>query len=203
VSQQINLYQAQFRRERLRYTGKTLLTAFMAIIVGVAGMAAHNAWQLRALRAEVVALDARHQDAVQKREALEQQLAAHLPDTTLKDELSNAEKLLQHRRELHTVLQKDAFAKGSGYSSYFVALARQHITGLWLTGITITGAGRELRLQGKATAPELVPRYLQRLSNEPVLSGTQFELFQLNRDEEQRSAPLAFLVATHGEEKPL
>lgn len=201
MRQQINLFQGQFRRERLRYTGKTLLIAFMAITMGVAGMVVHNAWQLRTLHAEVGAIDTRLQDAVAQHEALQQQLAAHLPDTRLQDELQRAETLLTHRQELQAMLQQDAFARGEGYSSYFLALARRHLNGLWLTGITITGAGRELHLQGRATAPELVPRYLQRLAHEAVLAGIQFEHFQLSADEERRDAPLSFLIATSAAEQ--
>ncbi len=201
--QQVNLYQTHFRRERLRYTGQTLLIAYLAIALGIVAMAGHNTWQLRTLQAEVGALDARHSDAVQQREALEQQVTAQMPDTQLQEELHRSETLLSHRQELHTMLRQDDFDGGHGYSSYFIALARQHLNGLWLTGITITGAGRDLRLQGQTTTPELVPRYLQRLSHEDVLVGTQFELFQLNRDEDRRDAPLAFLVATSAPEQAL
>ena len=62
-----------------------------------------------------------------------------------------------------------------------IALARQSTSGLWLTGLTMPGAGESLVLAGRTHSPELVPGYLQRLSGERTLAGLQFEIFQMAR----------------------
>ena len=55
---------------------------------------------------------------------------------------------------------------------------------------------------------DLLPRYLQNLSQEPLLQGLQLQVFQLNRSEDKtrsrRSGAFDFLVATSdtGEDKP-
>ncbi len=60
--------------------------------------------------------------------------------------------------------------------------------GLWLvvmygffTAVTIRGAGRALEFEGRSIEPELVARYLARLSTEPPLNGTEFRTFRMQR----------------------
>jgi hypothetical protein len=52
---------------------------------------------------------------------------------------------------------------------------------VWLTGFDITGSAEQMTLAGRSTNPELVPRYMQKLSAEPTLSGIEFRVFQMNR----------------------
>ncbi len=72
--------------------------------------------------------------------------------------------------------------------------------GTWLTHIRIVGAGREILFKGYATKPELVPRYLQRLSGEQVMQGTAFQAFHMALPEKdagrRRPAKIAFTVSS-------
>ena len=85
------------------------------------------------------------------------------------------------RERVRGLLNRGIFANTQGFSGYFTAFGRQHVPGVWLTSMQITGAADELMLSGRSQVPELVPRYLQRLSQEKQLAGIEFQSFQMNR----------------------
>ena len=92
------------------------------------------------------------------------------------------------------------FNSGQGYSRYLIALARQHIAGLWLTSIILNGAGHDIALQGQTTRADLLPRYLQNLSHESQLQGLELQIFHLNRNMDKTKShytgTFGFMVAT-------
>jgi pimeloyl-ACP methyl ester carboxylesterase len=69
------------------------------------------------------------------------------------------------------------------------ALARQHVEGTWLTRIDISGGGTALRLDGRTLASALVPRYVQRLSEEEVMADIAFNYLELQRPPQGSEAP--------------
>ena len=83
------------------------------------------------------------------------------------------------------MLGRGLFSNTTGFSEFFVAFARQHISGIWLTGFEISGSGESMRLQGRTIDPAQVPRYVQRLSAERSLIGKEFEVFTLARPEKK------------------
>lgn len=200
MSQQINLYQAHFREDKLRLSAKTVLRSSAAAVVILLAIAGFQAWQILVLQRQVVSLE--HQSALLKLQSadLGQKLTAGHADPALAERVKKMQDQLNSRQQLQSVLNDDLFDSGQGYSRYLIALARQHIAGLWLTGITLTGAGRDLSLRGETTEPGLVIRYLQNLSRETLLQGMGFQVFQLNRTagkpKSRNRDTFAFLVAT-------
>jgi hypothetical protein len=55
---------------------------------------------------------------------------------------------------------------------------------VWLTAFAINGSTSAIELSGRSTRPELVPQYLQRLGQEDVLAGVQFDRFEIGNDEQ-------------------
>ena len=51
----------------------------------------------------------------------------------------------------------------------------------WEWRALVIGAAEQMTLAGRSTNPELVPRYLQKLSAETRLSGIEFRSFQMTR----------------------
>ena len=84
-------------------------------------------------------------------------------------------------KRAYRILQHEHFGSTGGYSGYLIAFARQDVPGLWLTGLHIAGTGRHMTLEGRSMLPDLVPRYLQRLSTEKILAGTDFAVFRITR----------------------
>jgi Tfp pilus assembly protein PilN len=79
------------------------------------------------------------------------------------------------------VIQRGELGNTSGYAATFKALARQSPGGVWLTGVSINGAGNELGVQGRAREAALVPAYLGRLAHEPVMRGKAFGSLKISQ----------------------
>jgi hypothetical protein len=54
---------------------------------------------------------------------------------------------------------------------------------MWLTGFDVAQGGQSIQIRGSSVEPELVPQFLKRLSSETQLSGTEFSVFQMLREE--------------------
>ncbi|WP_243656586.1 PilN domain-containing protein [Paucimonas lemoignei] len=97
----------------------------------------------------------------------------------LQEDLQKTTAELQSLQQVTTILQKGDFGDTRGYSEYLRAFARQSIEGLWLTGLSIHGAGNEIALRGRAVRPDLVPAYIGRLKSESTLKGKSFAALEM------------------------
>jgi hypothetical protein len=202
VSQQINLYNPALAPKVQVLSGRRLVLALAAAIAGcllvwgVAGMdAARLARAERVQAAQLAQLQA-------EMTSLTQQVAARKPSAQLQGELQNLEALLSARNEVMALLASGRLGDTRGVSEYLRAFARQTTEGLWLTGLSIAQAGRDIVIQGRTRDADLVPVYLQKLRRETALRGHGFEslsVFQPQPPAGAVSAPpdyLEFRMAT-------
>lgn len=181
MTQQINLYRARLVRKTtsLPTLGILKIGAGLALVVLLLSML--SVWRTRALQADIAALE---QDQTVARSTLEEigrRVGTQSPDARQADEMSKLRALIAAPQSVRELLEKDVFINKQGYSDFFIALARQSVQGVQLTRVNITGAGKEIEIAGKATAPERVPRYLQRLSREKIMGGLEFSVFQISQ----------------------
>lgn len=205
MSQEINLFRTTKKRRKLSFGGAHLLLAFGVMLAGLIIYSGMLLTTQHSLKAQVAKLDADKTVLTQRHSEITQQLAQHANSDT-NGEIEKIEHLLANRKEILNKLQADMFDSGEGYSGYFVAFARQHIPGVWLTDVTIAHAGRTLQIKGQTTEAKLVPRYLEKLSNEALLTGTNLSDFQLDRpieDEKRntRSEYIDFMISTESDEE--
>jgi len=180
MSQQINLYRPAKKRRELSFNGIHLLLGILAVVIGHIIYGGIIFGQHYFITIQVAKLEAQKTTIMERRDKRSQQLAQST-SAGVNEEIEKIEHLLANRKQVYEKLQADTFSTGNGYSGYFVAFARQHIAGLWLTDISLGHAGRELILKGQTTAAHLVPKYLEKLSGEPLLAGTNLSDFQLDR----------------------
>jgi hypothetical protein len=107
----------------------------------------------------------------------------------LESEVADAESQLASLRRITEVVDRGELGNATGYSEYFKALARQHVDGLWLTALAITGAGCEIGVRGKATDPSLLPGFLGRLTQEKIMQGKTFGSMQITQPAPVQAAP--------------
>jgi len=181
MSQQINLFNPRFRKEKRYLTAPSL-----AIVVGVAlagsvalGVAAHG--RVATLERESALLRAQLQEAEKRREATLAGLVPRPKDAAVEQELAHAEQEERALRGVTDILEQNRIGDPRGYSAYFQALARTRVSGLWLTGIDIGGAHADIGLRGRSLRAELLPGYLNGLAREPALQGKTFERVEIVR----------------------
>jgi hypothetical protein len=204
VSQQINLYNPALAPKVQLLSGRRLVlglaAAFAACVVIWAAVGADAARLAGAERAQAARL-AQLQGEVT---ALSQQVAGRKPSGELQAELQNLEALLAARHEVMALLASGSLGDTRGVSEYLRAFARQTTEGLWLTDLSITGAGNDIVIQGRTLDADLVPAYLHKLRRETALRGHGFgslSVFRPQAPDGTDSAPpgyLEFRMATSG-----
>lgn len=205
MTQQVNLYQPIFRKEQKKFSARAMLESIALMIVGVALMFGFTVWQIHSLRGE--AERAEQQRLLLSKRVAEAtlQLTAKGGARSLDAEIAALERELGARQRLQGLMEAGVLGNSRGFSDYFVAFARQQVPGVWLTGLDIAGAAERMTLQGRSSDPELVPRYVQKLSAEKRLSGIEFQVFQMSRPVQVQGAQriaapyVEFVLKTTGE----
>ncbi len=194
MSQQINLYQPIFRKEEKKFSTVAMLQAMGLVVTGVAALYAFTWWQSEALKSELKRVEQNHAAASKRLADATQKFGQRGGPISLDGEIARLEGEMVAKQQIQEILRRGVFSNTSGFSDYFVSFARQRIPGVWLTGFDITGAAEQMTLAGRTTNPELVPRYMQKLSSEKTLSGIEFKTFQMNRPEPDAKDPASMFV---------
>lgn len=200
MRQQVNLYHPIFRRQEKKFSARTMLQAGVAVLAGILLMYLYAWWQIGALHRQAAQVDRDLAAAGNRLEAFSTRIANQEIDPQRQREIDRLEQRLGALERIREVANRGLFRGAGGYSDYFIALARQRVSDLWLTGFTITGAGEQLMIEGRSRVPEQVPAYLQKLSGEKLLAGTEFEIFQmlrpLDNERKKRLPYVEFVVKT-------
>jgi Tfp pilus assembly protein PilN len=200
VTQQVNLYRSQFRKQEQKFSARAMLQAAAVVVAGIVLFYGLLVWQGSSLRRESAQLERQHAALTKQIEEVGKKAKPREKSQMLQQEVTRLERELAALAGIEGVLSRGMFTNTRGYSEYLTALARQHVAGLWLTGFDIAGAGERMRLQGRTVDAALVPRYVQRLSAEQTLAGAEFQVFQMTRpdkDKEKNAAPyIEFMIRT-------
>ncbi len=168
MSQQINLFNPVFLKQKKHFSARTMLQGFGLIVAGVAVLYALQIFQLSALRGQERAMRVQAEQVTQRLMGAGGARASR----AVEDQIRAAESELKTLQELAGAMQNEVSGGNEGFSRYLAAFARQPVNGLWLTGLTV--AGDDLEVRGRALRPELLPVFIRRLSREEVLKGKGF-----------------------------
>jgi Tfp pilus assembly protein PilN len=165
-------------------------------------------WQMREMREDIVQADKALALGEKRLVEVTQKLSPGAkPGATFEEQVAQLEKQIAARQRVRDVMDRGLFSNTTGYSNFFIAFARQHVPGMWLTGFDITGAGENMRLEGRTTDPAQVARYVQKLSAEQVMVGKEFQVFVMSRPEKKEgqaaeSAYVNFMFRTSTSKDP-
>ena len=180
MSQQINLYNPIFRKQKKVFSSTTMVQAFALIVIVVTVFYYSIALQTSVL--EIRAAESGRQLKAEL-ERLKAYGAGESP-------AERAKLLADRRKALETALTANTQAlsafdseagRAEGYAEVLRALARVSVDGVWLTRINFARGKGEVSIAGRATRPELVPAYLERLRGEQALRGRDFSRLEVTR----------------------
>jgi hypothetical protein len=181
VSQQINLFNPIFLKKKRIFGAVPMVQALVAILLGTLALAGYAQFRVGELARRAAAGKA----LVEQREArlvkVTAQFQPRQANPALAEQLARTELLLKSLREADAVLHNGRLGNTDGYAEYFRALARQNVGGLWLTGVSIVGAGHDIGVQGRAMQATLIPNYVARLNAEKIMRGKTFASLRIER----------------------
>lgn len=188
MSQQINLFNPVFMKQRKYFSLLTMLQALGMIVVGSLFFYGYAGYQVGQLEKQA-ADSAKRYDAEQARLArFSAEFSPQQAGKQLQDEVQQLEKRVGEQSDLIEMLKSGAVGNTSGFSEYMRAFARQVVPGVWLTGFTLVGDAAQISLNGRVTSPELLPVYIQRLSKERIMQGKAFATLQMQQPKAEGEA---------------
>lgn len=196
MQQQVNLYQPVFRREQHLLSGRTLvqILGLAVLVLGLAAVAVRFQ-ATRAAHTAAMLAQAHERQAAGLARLVDPDARARLAE--LDREIERLERQLAEGERLQAAIDALVVPGQGGFSPRLEALARHRLPGLWLTGIRMQ-AGGGTRLSGVALDPQLVPRYLELLNQDPRLATSPLSQVRMNRAGEDPRA-LRFVLGGAGE----
>jgi len=200
INQQVNLFQPMFRKERKLLSFKVLVQACAAVLVVLMMMFGWSVQQTSQMRVDLAQLKAKQARMSAQLTQVKTRLVGMKTDTTQQRALAELEAELLARQRVVNALHRVKNNFTQGVSAYLESFSRQAPKGVWLTGFTVQAGGEGLVIRGGSLEPALVPAFLEKLSSESALRGTEFGLLQIQR-EDPRTHYVNFTVYT-GSEPP-
>jgi hypothetical protein len=188
LSQQINLFNPVFLKQKKTFNFVNMLQAVAVLCALQFVLLAYGRYVLAKVEKDAadgkVALERKQQELNRTLE----QYKPRQSDPALLAEIAQVEADIAALRRVETVLNQGSLGNTSGYSEYFRAFARQNVSGMWLTGVNIVGAGVDIAVEGRAMQAALIPGYISRLTGEQVMSGKAFADLRIERPMETPAA---------------
>jgi len=188
VQQQINLYQPIFRKQEKVFSARTMLMVLVATIVLFSSIYGYARWNVFALVDESEKLTVSYQNETKRLNDLAHRFPIKQKNRKVETELDNLKNERKAKQFLIKTLSGRSIGNDEGFSSFFEAMARQRPTGMWLQRFEIEQGGQVIGIYGSSLQPELVPEFLQRLSEESSFDGSNFRIFRMQRDKENTAA---------------
>ena len=193
--QQINLYQEQFHEIKVSLPAKRLaivicglLTVMTLSSVVLSWVNSSNATTEQRLEQEVEVLRRENKNAQTRLESQD-------IDPILARSVSVAMKQLHARQRIMDWVNASQSDGAAPFSSLLEGLGRQRVEGLWLSQIEILSSGIDLDLRGSTVDPQLLPRFIARLRDEPIYIGREFRRVAMH-EEDDNSNIINFRITT-------
>ncbi|GAB4126065.1 MAG: hypothetical protein Fur0040_08570 [Sideroxydans sp.] len=195
MSQQINLFNPIFLKQKKYFSVVTMLQALGMIVAGSILFYGYAWYQVRQLDAQTREMTKRYEAEQKRLVNYANEFSPQRASQLLNEELQALEAQAASQNELLDTLKSGAIGNTRGYSEYLRAFARQSLHGLWLTGFDITGDGAQMMLYGATSSPQLVPAYIQRLNRESAMRGKTFAALQMSRPKgaDEAGAPRGYV----------
>lgn len=179
VRQQVNLFNPAFQPQKKVLTATMMGVALLVLVAGIGALGVFLQGQSARMReqAELGAAELARKQA--RLTSVNTEFAPRTKSPVVATEIVDADAQLAALRHISGLLQRGELGDTSGYAGYLRAFARQGVQGLWLTGVSIDG--KNIGIKGRTVDPALVPGYIGRLTQEPLLQGKSFASLQIGQ----------------------
>lgn len=198
MMQQINLYQPMFRKQKVVFSAMTMLQVSIFFLLVFSSLYVYQLAKVEPYKTRITKVDMELTQLNSQVVALESSSKNKGKSKLLENEIAKLSKELEKREKISKILSSSSFGNTSGFSSYLESFARGYVDGTWLTDVSIDQGGASLGLKGKTLSSELVPVYIQKLSEEKSLQGSSFNVMEIARvEKEEDESEINFLISTN------
>ncbi len=183
MSQQINLFNPIFLKQKKIFSAVNMVDALAVLLIGVALFYGYASIETLNLDRQSVETARQYYQSKTRLAETSARYAPKKADASLEAEVNKLQAQLNERKATLDSLGIGLLATGASYAEYLRALARQSLPGLWLTRFKVGRGGEEMEIVGRALQPELVPSYIQRLNQERAMHGRTFDSLSMTQRE--------------------
>ncbi|MDH3547504.1 MAG: hypothetical protein OEN22_10410 [Gammaproteobacteria bacterium] len=180
MNQQINLYQVQYRPQTRMFPALFMLKATGVALIAMLLFYGFAQQHLNSIEQELAIVTRQESVALERLERVGPLINAMTGETNWSQQLDDSLRMLQERQAVLNLIQGSTLGDTKGFSRHLRALARQDIEGIWLTHIVLSALGDKTRLEGRAIRAELIPLYVQDLTDEEPFAKQRFQRFQID-----------------------
>ena len=176
---QINLYNPGLQRGRHGFSARSLLISLSLLSAGGFLFYSYTYLSVSHLRMQDKATTDQLGKARAKLASVSRQYPPGKKSRELEEQVGNLQKELRDHEAAISFLKKAGMSPGeAGFSEYMQAFARRIVNGLWITAFTVDGD--KLVIEGRALDEDLVPKFIDRLKQEPVMTGYRLEKLEMH-----------------------
>jgi hypothetical protein len=194
MSQQINLFNPIFLKQKKYFSALTMVQALGLILLGSGLFYGYALYQVAQMSKQTEEMGRRYAAEQARLVGYANEFSPQRTGQLLEEELKQLESQAAAQEAQLNLLKSGALGNTEGYSEYMRAFARQSVNGLWLTAFDIAGDGAQMNLSGAVLNPQLVPVYIQRLSKEKIMQGKTFATLQMQQPKTEADRPVARYV---------
>jgi hypothetical protein len=180
VSQQINLFNPVFLKQKKHFSAVTMLQSLGLVLLGSVALGVYASFQVTGLHREADAISIQLKATQARLTQVNAAQGSRTKSKALEEQMLKAEAEVAALQQVTNILRQGDLGNAKGYSEYFRAFSRQIVDGVWLTSLYIAEAGGDIVIQGRATQPQLVTRYINRLKQEQVMQGKSFATLEMH-----------------------
>lgn len=181
MRQQINLYQPISSEARKPLSALTVATVLSVVLLGLLAFSGHTQLRVKKIAAQVEELRARQTEQEQLLNQATEEHNKRSNPAAIEARVKQLTAALDERTRALQLLKSGAAGQTSGFADRMEGLARRHLDGLWIDSLIIAGTNGSMSIAGATLDADIVPEYLQNLAREPVLNGTRFDEFMIER----------------------
>ena len=185
MKQFVNLLRDDLKPVVQRLTLKRLVLVVALLMLLIASVWGYLGYLEDKSSSRLSTLQAQLEQLQQRQQQLEQQLEQRRPSQALAQKSAQLDEQINAQQQLNQQLSSQQSTFNAGPEQLMQELSRVDIEGLWLSEFSMTPAG--VSLAGKTIRANLLPRWMKRFENMPLLSQSRFAVvdLDLNADGEQ------------------
>jgi hypothetical protein len=180
VSGQINLYNPALGKKKLTWSALFMIKTVGVVGLGLLGFTVYLHQRTAKMEIQLAGSQTQLAAAQTNLAKMNAELLPRVTNKQLESEIAQAEVELREMDQVSLLIKKGNFGSANGYSTFLQAFARQSLDGLWLTHLSVAENGKEIGLRGRALQADMVPQYIQRLSQESALKGKSFARLEID-----------------------
>lgn len=179
--QRIDFYQQEFRPLKVMLPLAQMLGILGSVICILVVTAGYLHWAQEAMQKEFAKLDGLNKKQQGTLSQLTTDVAAMRVQPALEAQVKSMREEITNQERLLASLRKRSNSHNVSFANYLQGLMDHHLDGVSIARLSIEQAGAEMRIEGLASAPEFLPRYLEGLKQADALQGLGFSVFELER----------------------